>query len=67
MIETRSYLNSLCLIQFQILHIIWGFAVGRVVYTFTLSGKVDRDVRSEDEDDDPIEEKEHVGPIKKKK
>lgn len=51
----------------QILHIIWGFAVGRVVYTFTLSGKVDRDVRSEDEDDDPIEEKEHVGPIKKKK
>ncbi|XP_065053147.1 ceramide synthase 6-like isoform X2 [Rhopilema esculentum] len=51
----------------QILHILWGFHVARVVYTFTVSGKVERDVRSEDEDEDPVEEKEPAVQAKKKK
>lgn len=51
----------------QILHIIWGFAVGRVVYHFTIVGKEVRDVRSEDEDEDPVEEREPVNSMSKKK
>eukprot|EP00794_Sanderia_malayensis_P003169 gene3169-3639_t len=55
------------LVLLQVLHIFWGFAIIRVVYSFTMTGKVDRDVRSEDEDEDPIEDKEHVATASKKK
>ena len=36
----------------QLLHLYWGFLIGQMVYRFTVVGKVDKDARSDNSDND---------------
>ena len=52
----------------QLLHVYWGYLVGRMIYQFTVVGKVEKDTRSEDEtSDDEEKEQKAANNIKKKK
>jgi len=49
---TFPYLFLYLCFLLQALHIYWGILIGRMIYQFTVSGKVEKDDRSDGEDDD---------------
>lgn len=47
---TFPYLFLYLCFVLQALHLYWGFLIGRMVYQFTVNGKLEKDERSDDED-----------------
>ena len=61
------YMFCILLSTLQLLHLYWGYLVGRMIYQFTVAGKVDKDTRSEDEStEDEADQKASSNGLKKK-